>query len=135
MEHASNLETTIGFILFAAIAAGFVLSTYMIVAVLAPRSKSKAKLEPYECGEQIHGKPWVRIHVRYYIFAMLFLIFDVETVFLFPWAYYYKQLGLFGFIEMFIFLAILFLGLVFPWGKGVLTWDYSTKKLSKDKTL
>lgn len=131
---ASNLDTTIGFIIFAVIATGFVLFAYGAVRFLAPRHKSKVKVEPYECGEEVIGRPWVRIHVRYYIFAMLFLIFDVETVFLFPWAYYYGKLGLFGFIEMFIFLAILFLGLVFPWGKGVLTWDYSTKKLSKDQT-
>lgn len=132
---ASNLNTAIGFVIFAAIATGFVLFCYAGVAFVAPRAKSKAKFEPYECGEHVYGKPWVRIHVRYYIFAMLFLIFDVETVFLFPWAYYYGKLGLFGFIEMFIFLAILFFGLIFPWGKGVLKWDYSTKKLSDDQTL
>lgn len=131
---ANNLDTTIGFIIFAVIAAGFVLFAYAAVRFLAPRASNKSKFEPYECGETVYGKPWVNIHVRYYIFAMLFLIFDVETVFIFPWAYYYNKLGLFGFIEMFIFLLILFIGLVFPWGKGALTWDYSTKTLSKDKT-
>lgn len=131
---ANNLDATIGFILFGLIAVGFVLFNYAIPRIIAPRKNTKAKLAPYECGETVYGKPWVNIHVRYYIFAMLFLIFDVETVFIFPWAYYYNKLGLFGFIEMFIFLLLLFIGLVFPWGKGVLTWDYSTKKLSKEKT-
>ncbi len=131
---ANNLDVTISLIVFALIGTGFVLFSYGAVRVLAPRSKSKAKYEPYECGEVVHGRPWVNIHVRYYIFAMLFLIFDVETVFIFPWAYYYGKLGLFGFIEMFVFLAILFIGLIFPWGKGVLEWDYSTKKSSDNQT-
>jgi len=130
---ASNIDTTVSFIIFSLIAIGFVTVTYVTVRIMAPRRQSKVKYEPYECGEVVQGKPWVQIHVRYYIFAMLFLIFDVETVFLFPWAYYYGRLGLFGFIEMFIFLTVLSLGLIFPWGKGVLTWDYSTKKLSKDQ--
>lgn len=130
----NNIDTTISYIIFALIATGFVLFSYGAVRFLAPRNNSRVKFEPYECGETITGQPWVKIHVRYYIFAMLFLIFDVETVFIFPWAYYYNHLGLFGFIEMFIFLVLLFVGLIFPWGKGVLTWDYSTKKLSKTKT-
>ncbi len=130
----NNLDAAIGFIIFALVATGFVLFNYAVPAVLAPSKKVRAKLDPYECGETVIGKPWVNIHVRYYIFAMLFLIFDVETVFIFPWAYYFNKLGWFGFIEMLIFLVILFVGLIFPWGKGVLTWDYSTKNLSKDQT-
>ena len=130
----SNLDTIISLIVFGLIGTGFVLFSYAMVRFLAPRAKNKVKFEPYECGEEVHGKPWVNIHVRYYIFAMMFLIFDVETVFIFPWAYHYNKLGLFGFIEMFIFLAILFFGLIFPWGKGVLEWDYSTKKSSDNQT-
>lgn len=124
----SNLDTTVGYIIFGIIATGFILFSYGAVRVIAPRQKNKTKYDPYECGETITGKPWVKINVHYYIFAMLFLIFDIETIFLFPWAYYYNNLGLFGFIEMFIFIVLLFVGLIFPWGKGVLKWDYSTKK-------
>jgi len=113
--------------IFFAIGVGFVLLMYMMVALLAPRNQSKEKLEPYECGEIITGQPWVNIHIRYYIFAMLFLIFDIETVFLFPWALVFKKLGLFGLIEMVIFIVILFVGLIYPWKKGALKWEYSTK--------
>lgn len=113
--------------IFFAIGTGFVLLMYMLVAVLAPRNESKEKLEPYECGETIAGQPWVNIHIRYYIFAMLFLIFDIETVFLFPWALIFNKLGLFGLIEMIIFIVILFVGLIYPWKKGALKWEYSTR--------
>lgn len=113
--------------IFFAIGTGFVLLMYLLVAVLAPRNESKEKLEPYECGETIAGQPWVNIHIRYYIFAMLFLIFDIETVFLFPWALVFKKLGLFGLIEMIIFIVILFVGLIYPWKKGALKWEYSTR--------
>ena len=109
-------------LLFVLIGGGFALFTYFLQRALAPFRPSRKKAEPYECGEIIVGQPWVRIHVRYYIFALLFLIFDIETVFLFPWAVAFKQLGLVGFVEMFVFIALLLLALFYPWKKGVLEW-------------
>jgi NADH-quinone oxidoreductase subunit A len=116
-----------GILIFFFIGAGFVLLMYMMVAIVAPTRRAKQKVDPYECGELITGQPWVHVHIRYYIFAMLFLIFDIETVFLFPWAIVFKKLGLFGLIEMVIFILILIIGLVYPWKKGSLTWEYSIK--------
>lgn len=119
-EHVGNL---ISIMIFFGIGAGFCLSTYLVVRVLAPTSKNRAKLEPYECGETIIGDPWVHINIRYYIFAMLFLIFDIETVFMFPWAIVFKELGFFGLIEMIVFILVLLVGLAYPWKKGVLKWE------------
>jgi NADH-quinone oxidoreductase subunit A len=105
------------------IGSGFVLVMYGLVRLIAPTATSRTKLEPYECGETVVGQPWVHINIRYYIFAMLFLIFDIETVFLFPWAIVSRKLALFGLIEMVVFIFILLVGLAYPWKKGVLRWD------------
>ncbi len=76
----------------------------------------------YECGPDPIGSSFVQMNVRFYLFALLFVIFDVETLFLYPWAVAYKGLGVVGFIEMFIFISILFLGLIYAWKKGALKW-------------
>ncbi|NIP42016.1 MAG: NADH-quinone oxidoreductase subunit A [candidate division Zixibacteria bacterium] len=101
---------------------GFVLVTLFVAKLLRPARPSEIKLQNYECGEPTVGTSWVQFNVRFYIFALLFVIFDVETVFIFPWAVVYDSLGWFGFIEMTIFLAILIYGLVYAWKKGVLKW-------------
>ncbi len=80
------------------------------------------QLQSYECGEPTIGPSWIQYNVRYYVFALLFVIFDVEVVFLIPWAVVYKELGLFALVEMLIFIAILIFGLVYAWKKGVLKW-------------
>lgn len=90
--------------------------------LLAPRHFSQAKASIYECGMIPLGEHWTQIHVRYYLFAILFVIFDVEMVFLFPWAIVFVDMGSFAFYEMMAFLAILFFGLVYAWKKGVLRW-------------
>jgi len=108
--------------IFMLVAAGFVMLIFMVERFLAPSVKSEIKSDPYECGVPIIGQPWVKTSVRYYIFALLFLIFDIETVFMFPWAVAFNQLGLLGLIEMLIFILILLLGLFYPWKKGVLRW-------------
>lgn len=100
--------------------------SYILVTLprfLAPRSPSAAKASPYECGELPVGEPWVRFRIGYYIFAIIFVIFDVETVFLYPWAVIVRKLGMQGFVEMAIFVAILALGLAYAWRKGVLEWQ------------
>ena len=119
-SHVTNL---ISIIIFMLIGSGFVLVMYGLVRLVAPTATSREKLEPYECGETVVGQPWVHINIRYYIFAMLFLIFDIETVFLFPWAIVSRKLALFGLIEMVVFIFILLVGLAYPWKKGVLRWD------------
>ncbi len=90
--------------------------------LLAPSNPSKIKQSTYECGEEPEGSAWVQFNIRFYVIALIFLIFDVEVVFLFPWAVIFKDLGLLALIEMGIFLFILFIGLAYVWRKGDLDW-------------
>ncbi|MBI4446221.1 MAG: NADH-quinone oxidoreductase subunit A [Acidobacteria bacterium] len=90
--------------------------------LLRPYKPSASKLMPYECGVDPEGDARDRFSVRFYVIAILFVIFDVETIFLFPWAVIYDQLALFGFIEMVIFLGILLVGYFYVWKKGALEW-------------
>ncbi len=90
--------------------------------LLRPKKPNPIKETTYECGLETLGDSWVRFRVQYYIFALLFVIFDIEIVFLYPWAVAYQRLGLFALLEMFIFLGILVVGLVYAWRKGVLEW-------------
>lgn len=109
-------------LVFILVGAGFVGVAMLAPLIIAPSNKNDVKISTYECGEVFTGTVWVKFNVRYYIFALLFLIFDVETAFLFPWAIVLKELGMFGLVEMLIFLAILALGLLYPWKKGLLKW-------------
>jgi len=86
------------------------------------RQRSSTKALNYETGETTVTDPWRPFPVRYYVFALLFLIFDVEAAFLYPWAVIYQELGLYGFIEMVIFVLILGVGLAYAWKKGALKW-------------
>ena len=99
--------------------AGGIITSWLV----APKSNNAAKKETYECGIETEGPSWLQFKVGYYLFAILFLIFDVETVFLFPWAVVMKKLGIVAFIEILIFLFILTLGLVYAWKKGALKWE------------
>lgn len=90
--------------------------------LLAPRRRSKDKALPYECGIQPAPYSWSQIHVRYYIFGILFLIFDVEAVFLFPWAVIFLESTPAVFYEMLIFIGILLFGILYGWRKGALQW-------------
>jgi len=80
------LKALIPMLIFFVIGVGFITVTVLAARLLAPFRPSKVKASAYECGEQVFGEPWIRVHIRFYIFALLFLIFDIETVFLFPWA-------------------------------------------------
>lgn len=91
--------------------------------LVAPKSKNKAKEEAYECGIPTKGTSYIQFRVGYYLFAIIFLIFDVETVFIFPWAVVMKDLGMIAFIEILIFLGILGLGLLYAWNKNALKWE------------
>mgnify|MGYP000204260280 CR=1 FL=1 len=89
---------------------------------IAPRSYNAQKMEPYECGIPTRGKSWMQFRVGYYLFAILFLMFDVETVFLFPWAAVVQDLGVYGLVSIFFFIIVLILGLAYAWKKGALEW-------------
>ena len=104
--------------------ASMLIISRLLGLVRVRRSKfNDVKFEPYECGVQQIGKRWGQFNFRYYTFALLFVVLDVVTIFLFPWALKFNQLGLFGFIEMTIFMLILLLGYVYAWRKGALQWD------------
>lgn len=93
-----------------------------IAKAISPRSYNKQKGESYECGIPTQGTSWMQFKVGYYLFAILFLMFDVETVFLFPWASVVQNMGISGLISVLFFLIILVLGLAYAWKKGALEW-------------
>lgn len=93
-----------------------------VARAISPRSYNPQKGESYECGIPTRGKSWMQFKVGYYLFAILFLMFDVETVFLFPWAVVVQDLGVDGLISIIFFLLILILGLAYAWKKGALEW-------------
>ena len=93
-----------------------------IANAISPRSFNPQKGEAYECGIPTRGKSWMQFKVGYYLFAILFLMFDVETVFLFPWAVVVQDLGIYGLVSILFFLVILVLGLAYAWRKGALEW-------------
>ena len=108
------------FLMFGAL---FVAGAMFMSWLLRPHRPYPGKNAPYECGEDPVGDAWVRFNVRFYVIALIFLIFDVEVVFLLPWALVYRNIGLFGFLEMAVFLGILIVGFVYVWVKGDLDWD------------
>lgn len=119
----SMLESYTGaailFFMSVAIAVGMLVAT----SVLGPKRKFADKMEPFECGESQIVSPYQRFSVKFYLVAVLFILFDIEAVFLFPWAIIYKQLGLFGLIEMVVFIVILGIGLMYVWIRGGLDWE------------
>ena len=91
--------------------------------LVSPKSKNLQKKETYECGIPTQGSSFIQFRVGYYLFAIIFLIFDVETVFIFPWAVVMKNLGMVAFIEILIFFVVLGLGLIYAWKKKALRWE------------
>jgi NADH-quinone oxidoreductase subunit A len=110
-------------LIFMIVGALFVAIGLLTAWLLRPHRPYPSKLSTYECGESPIGDTRVRFNIRFYVIALIFLIFDVEVVFLFPWATVYKNLGWFAFVEMLVFLAILFVGYAYVWRKGDLDWD------------
>lgn len=121
-EYSAYLRSflTISFLAGAAIL--LVGGTLALSRLVRPRNPNREKLTAYESGVDPVGTVWAQSQIRYYIFALLFVMFDVEAVFLFPWALRLEEFGVFGLIEMFIFVGILLLGLIYAWRKGVLRW-------------
>ncbi len=110
-------------LLFMVIAIGLVAVIVLLSELLGKKKHFPAKDIPYECGMDPIGDARHRYTVRFYVIAMFFIVFDVEAIFLYPWAVIFKSLGWFGFMEMLVFIGILVVGLVYVWGKGALEWE------------
>jgi NADH-quinone oxidoreductase subunit A len=116
------LDAYIPILLFILVAIGFAIVALVFAWLVRPERYNKVKLEPYECGIETIGDARDRYSIRYFLIGMLFLIFDVETVFMFPWAVIMDRLALFGLIEMIVFILILVIGYVYAWRQGALEW-------------
>lgn len=114
-----NFTLLVTVILTAIIFVGLVVT---LSKVISPRSYNPQKMEPYECGIPTRGRSWMQFRVGYYLFAILFLMFEVETVFLFPWAVVVRKTGPQALLSVIFFLFILVLGLAYAWRKGALEW-------------
>ena len=121
-----NLEANSGIfpiIALLVVAVAFAGGAILLSRVLGPRRPNRVKNESYECGIDPVGDARLRFSVKFYIIAMLFILFDIEAIFLYPWAVMFNQLKLFGLIEMFVFLGFLVMGYVYLWKRGALEWD------------
>jgi NADH-quinone oxidoreductase subunit A len=116
-------ETLFPIIFLVAVATFIALAMVVASVVLGRRTKSGAKGDPYESGIKPKGDTKQRFPVKFYLIAVLFILFDIEVVFLYPWAVVYQKLGMFGFIEILVFIAILLVGYFYILGKGALKWD------------
>ena len=110
-------------LIFMILVTGFALVSVLGSMILGMRKPTPEKQAPYECGMQPVGTARERFSVKFYLVAMLFLLFDIEAVFLFPWAVVYRDLKMFGFIEMLLFIAVVLAGYVYVWKKGALEWE------------
>jgi len=109
--------------IFIFVAILFVIVVLFFSKIIRPNRPTYEKLTTYECGENPQGSPWIKFNIRFYVVALIFLIFDVEVVLLIPWALVYKDFGLAGFIAGSFFLLLLALGIAYEWRKGDLEWD------------
>jgi len=110
-------------IIFILLAIALIVLPLILQSLLSPKkNKDGDKLTSYECGELPEGSAWVKFNIRFYIIALIFIIFDVEVIFMFPWAVVFQDLGLLAFIEMMLFLAILLVGFAYVWVKADLDW-------------
>jgi len=117
------LDSYLPILVLIAIALAFALGSVVMSRLVGQKKPSTVKLAPYECGMPPVGSARERVSVKFYMIAMLFIVFDIEAVFLYPWAVVFKKLGLFGFVEMGVFIVILLVGYVYVWKKGALEWE------------
>lgn len=110
-------------LLLVLVAVGFGLCSLVFSSLIGPKKISALKLSPYECGCEPVGTARERFSIKFYMIAVLFILFDIEAVFLYPWAILYKKLGVFGLVEMGVFIVILFVGYIYVWKKGALEWE------------
>jgi NADH:ubiquinone oxidoreductase subunit 3 (subunit A) len=109
-------------LVFLVVIVGFLAFNLVFWKVIRPSRYSEEKLTTYECGENPTGSAWIQFNIRFYVFALIFVVFDVEAVFLFPWAVVFKRLGFMAFAEGLVFIAILAVALAYVWRKGDLEW-------------
>lgn len=105
------------------VAIGFGVVTVLLSSLFGPKNRTREKVASYECGLPSEGIQYAQTPIKFYVFALLFLIFDLECAFLYPWAVHYNKLGLFGFVEMLIFILILLICYIYVWKKGALEWE------------
>ena len=117
------LENYFPILLFIFVALAMGVAPLLLGWLVAPNRPSDAKLSPYECGFGAFEDARMKFDVRYYLVAILFILFDLEIAFLFPWAVVLKEIGLFGYVSMLIFLAILVVGFIYEWKRGALEWE------------
>jgi NADH-quinone oxidoreductase subunit A len=120
-----DYATVLVFIVLGAVTVALMLG---ISRLLAPKAPSAVKLSTYECGEVPYGTSWVQFNIRFYVVALIFIIFDVEVALLYPWAVIFQRLGLLAFVEAFIFIVILLTGLAYLWKEGDLEWVRSLQE-------
>ena len=117
------LEQYFPILLFIIVGLGLGVILLSVGSLLAPNRPNPEKLSPYECGFEAFEDARMKFDVRYYLVAILFILFDLEIAFLFPWAVVLREIGLFGFVAMMVFLAILVVGFIYEWKKGALEWE------------
>lgn len=120
-------------LVFIVVALGFVFFTLIFARIVSPHKPNPDKSSTYECGERILGPAWIKFNIRFYVIALVYIIFAVEIAVLFPWAVIYKTLGWLGFVEMFVFVLILLVGLAYLWSQGDLEWIKSTNQSKGSK--
>ena len=117
------LESFLPILVLIGIAFAFAVAVVVLSRLIGQKKPSEVKLAPYECGMPLLSSAQERFSIKFYIVAMLFILFDIEAVFLYPWAVMFKRLGIFGFVEMGVFIIILLVGFVYVWKKGALEWE------------
>jgi NADH:ubiquinone oxidoreductase subunit 3 (subunit A) len=122
MPSTNFLTAHAAILTFMVLVVGFLVGGLVFWWVIRPSRFSEEKQTTYECGEEPTGNAWIQFNIRFYVFALIFLIFDVEAVFLLPWAVVFRRLGLLAFVEGLVFIAILAVALVYVWRKGDLEW-------------
>jgi NADH-quinone oxidoreductase subunit A len=130
-----ELSEYLPIVILAALALAFAVLSLAASSIVRPNKPTPAKLAPYECGIEPERLPkGERFSVKFYVVAMLFIIFDIETIFLFPWAVGFRQLGLFGLVEMAVFIALVFVAYVYIWNRGGLDWDRDERRAGEERS-
>lgn len=111
--------TVFSFVVLGALFIGLLL---FLARLIRPERPQPMKYDTYECGEEVEGPSWIQFNIRFYVIALIFIVFDVEIIFLFPWAVVFQRLGMFALIEMLVFIGMLLVGLAYVWKRGDLEW-------------
>jgi len=123
METPSLFSQYFPIVVMAAVAMGFVVTTLVLTHWLGPKRNTKVKNDAFECGIEVQGNARSPFSIKYFLVAILFVLFDVEVIFMYPWAVNFNELGLFGLIEMFSFMALMIVGLIYIIRRGALNWE------------